>query len=144
MSWLSRHLIAVAIVALAAASVGAVFAFARPTYHPVTDKKVEMQGQRHYSLVEVRRAFKAQGIVFGHAWHSGSAQRGLTVLGDVRPGTRDDAFTVTLFGPDSTVWFGPAATQSYQAHLGNLVVFYGSTNQAFLAKVKAAVADLKQ
>jgi len=32
-SWLSRHLIAVAVVGVAVASVGAVFAFARPTYH---------------------------------------------------------------------------------------------------------------
>ena len=144
MSWLSRHLIAVVVVCVAAASVGAVFAFARPTYHPTTDKRVEMQGQRHYSVAEVKRAFAAHGIVFRHASRSGTAARGLTVLGDVKPGTRDDAFTVTLFGPESTVWFGPAAPQGYDARLGNLVVYYGWTNRAFLAKVKAAVADLKR
>lgn len=34
MSWLGRHVIAVAIIGIAVASTGAVFAFARPTYHP--------------------------------------------------------------------------------------------------------------
>jgi hypothetical protein len=50
-SWISRHVIAVAAVLIAVAATGGIFAFARPTYQPSSPYTlVNMSGQRHYTV----------------------------------------------------------------------------------------------
>jgi hypothetical protein len=64
-SWLSRHLLAAVIVCIAAASVGAVFAFARPTYHPYVMPAPPNDlpyTTVSYTAADAIRAFSAAGI----------------------------------------------------------------------------------
>ena len=65
MSWLSRHLVAVAIVGVAVASMGAIFAFARPTYHPVVMPPPPSDlpyTAVTYTVADVRRAFADENL----------------------------------------------------------------------------------
>jgi hypothetical protein len=61
-----RHVIAVSIVSVAVATVGAVFAFARPAYHPYVIPPPPDHGLTYttvdYNAADARRAFKAEGI----------------------------------------------------------------------------------
>jgi hypothetical protein len=68
MLWLSRHLIAVAIVGVAVASVGAVFAFARPAYRPYVMPSAPKDlpyTAVTYTVADVRQAFAADDLHIG-------------------------------------------------------------------------------
>lgn len=60
--WVSRHVTAVAVISIAVATTGAVFAFARPTYHPYVMPKAPNNlpyTAVTYSVADARRAFAA-------------------------------------------------------------------------------------
>jgi hypothetical protein len=65
-NWLGRHTISLAVVVVALAAVGAVFAFARPTYRPYVMPDPPDHGLPYsvasYAAADARRAFAAEGI----------------------------------------------------------------------------------
>jgi hypothetical protein len=147
-SWVSRHVIAVAAVLVAVAAMGGVIAFARPTYRPSSPyTAVNMNGQRHYMVAQVKHAFASHGLVINSVTRSGDRHTGLTIL-DQRHGRIAPDWTISLFGTESTVSFGPKLdpAQGYESRFGNVAVLYGDPhpNQALLARIKAAVSDLQR
>jgi hypothetical protein len=97
-SWVSRHVIAVAAVLVAVAAMGGVFAFARPTYHPYVMPSPPGDGLSYtevtYTRADAVHAFAAEGIHL--------------LLGAEQPGmsgaySRDLLVEVTAFGDRKTV-----------------------------------------
>ena len=148
MTWLIRHSISVSVVAVALVVVGAVFTFARPGYHPTSSTTtVYMTSQDHYTVEQVERAFASHAIRLGEMSHDGNTKHGLIILGPARRGKpAPSAFTVTLFGTESKVMFGPDNAMTYNERFGNVDVSYGYPNpdEALLGRIKAAVTDLRQ
>jgi hypothetical protein len=101
MTWLHRHLLALAVVAVALATTGAVFAFARPDY----ETKVRMPKDEPlpysevvFSAAQARRAFAAEGITLTPR----STSATITLLGN-----RGDVLEVDIFGdPKQVAAFG--------------------------------------
>jgi hypothetical protein len=92
MTWLHRHLLALAVVAVALAATGAVFGFGRPSY----EKQVRVLKDEPlpyskvlFNTAETRRAFAAEGITLT----SRSASATTTTLGN-----RRDVLEVDIFG----------------------------------------------
>jgi len=128
---------------------GAVFVFARPAYHPSSpDTLVNMNDQPHYTVAQVRKAFASHALRLGRESRDGNAKHGFVVLSLPLHDGQAPSFTVTLFGTESTVSFGPKldSTQGYETRFGNLSVLYGDPhpNPALLARIKAAVSDLQR
>src|SRR5882724_9469751 len=91
-SWLSRHVLALAIIVVALAAAGGVFAFARPAYHP--SHSVLKDAPPPYKTVSFKasdasRAFRAEGIVLTPR----SDAADITTLGN-----RHDILEVDIFG----------------------------------------------
>jgi hypothetical protein len=95
------HVVAVSIVALAVAAVGAVFMFARPAYHPYVIPAPPDHGLSYttvaYSAGDARRAFAAQGI----ALTARSQLPPITTLGNA-----GDILEVDVFGERAKVEAG--------------------------------------
>lgn len=98
MSWVGRHVVSVAVVAVAVAAMGSVLAFARPTYHRYVMPSPPGDGLSYtkvtYTRADAVRAFASQGIHL--------------VLGATQPGMKgansaDLAVEVTAFGDRKTV-----------------------------------------
>jgi len=142
-SWVQRHLIAVAVVVAAVASTGSVFAFARPTAHQQSRvTTVHMQDQRHYRVAEVRKAFAAHGLQLMVKNHVGGRDA-MTILSTGPAGT-PSPFTVAVFGPQTTVTFTQEPDgKSFDAQFGNVQVHYGGFSTRFRSRVEAAVAELR-
>ena len=148
-SWVSRHVASVAVVLFAVAALGAVFVFARPAYHPSSPyTTVNMRDQRHYTVAQVRQAFAAHALWLPRTSANGNANRGLTVLSPTLRGGLAPQYTVTLFGTEATVSFGPKLEpqQGYESRFGNAAVLYGDPHpdHTLLARIEAAVADLQR
>jgi hypothetical protein len=148
-SWVSRHVVAVTVVLFAVAAMGGVFAFARPTYRPSSPYTlVNMKGQRHYTVAQVRQAFASHALRLARTSRDGNAKHGMTFLSPALKGGHAPDFTATLFGTESTVSFGPNLdpAKGYESRFGNVSVLYGDPhpNQALLARIKAAVSDLQR
>lgn len=97
MSWFSRHLLALAVVAVSLAATGAVFGFARPS----DEKQVRLSKDEPlpyskvlYNTAETRRAFAAEGVMLT----SRSASATITTLGN-----RRDVLEVDIFGDPEKV-----------------------------------------
>lgn len=142
-SWVQRHLIALAVVVAAVAATGSVFAFARPTAHQQSRvTTVHMQDQRHYALAEVRKAFAAHGLQLTVKTHVGGKDA-MTILSN-GPAGAPSPFTVVVFGPKATVTFTQDSDgKSFDAHFGNVQVHYGGLGTRFRSSVEAAVAELR-
>lgn len=95
---LRGHLVAASIVAVAVASVGAVFAFARPTYHPYVIPGSINHDLPYtvvsYTAADARRVFAAEGIHLTPRSHSPT----ITTLGNQR-----DILVVDAFGDPEKV-----------------------------------------
>ena len=146
MTWLHRHTLSLAILIFALAIVGAVFTFARPTYHPSNGTTtVDMTGERHYTVAQVERAFASHAVHLVVANHDGNARHGLIFLAPPRPRGVPSDFLVTLFGTEAKVMFGPDTSPSYDERFGNVDVSYGRPHpdEVLLARIKAAVSDLQ-
>jgi hypothetical protein len=143
--WLSRHLVAVAVVLFAVAATGSVFAFARPAYSGPTTSfdDVNMKEQRLYTVAEVEHAFAQHGLLINSVTRRGDAHTGTTTL-DRRHGRIAPDWTISLFGPDQTVHFSKNMQGAYVSRFGNLMVFYGGKNAALTARIEAAVTDLQR
>jgi hypothetical protein len=147
MSWLTRHVLSLCVIVFALAVVGAVFTFAKPQYRPTSyTTTVDMARQHHYTVAQVAQVFGAHAIRLEVMNHTGNAKNGLIFLARPRRGRLAPTFLVTLFGTAAKVSFGPASTTTYDERFGNVDVSYGvpHPNPAFLARIKAAVADLQQ
>lgn len=128
---------------------GGVFAFARPTYRPSSPYTlVNMNDQRHYTVAQVRQAFASHALRLDRQTRVGSGKHGFIVLTLPLQDGQAPSFTVTLFGTEGTVSFGPKLdpAKGYESRFGNVGVLYGDPhpNQALLARIKAAVSDLKR
>jgi hypothetical protein len=147
-SWVSRHALAVAVVLVAVAATGGVFAFARPTYRPSSPYTlIDMSNQRHYTVAQVRHAFASHGLPINSVTGSGDRESGIIIL-DQRRGRMAPDWTISLFGPESQVSFGPKLDpkSGYESRFGNVSVLYGDPHpdRAVLARIEAAVADLQR
>src|SRR4051794_34926485 len=96
MSWTRSHLLAVAVVLVAVASTGAVFAFARPGYHAqATEKAINLSSGKHYTSSVVRKAFAAHGL---RLTPTSGTLPGAKMFTDSHPDSRlNDAFLVTIW-----------------------------------------------
>jgi hypothetical protein len=122
---------------------GGIYAYARPAYHQSSSEEaVSMSGQRIYTVAQVKHAFASHGLLINSVTRNGDARTGTTIL-DERHGRIAPAWTVSLFGPDGTVYFSKNM-QGYIARFGNLMAFYGGKDPALLTRIRAAVADLQQ
>jgi hypothetical protein len=136
-------------VLFAVAAMGAVFVFARPAYHPSSYyTMVDMKDQHHYTVAQVRQAFASHAVRLAGAKWNGDPKHGLIVLSPALQGGRAPSVTVTLFGAESTVEFGPKLEpgKAYESRFGNVSVLYGDPHpdQTLLARIEAAVADLQR
>ena len=137
MGWLQRHVAVVAVVIVALSATGAVFAFARPTYHAPRAKLVDMTKQKHYTVPEIQRAFAGEGLHLRHVWHL----TGMTFLATRRAGA--STFLVTIFDPTRTVDFGSGGSSVLVDRLiGNAEVFYGGHDARFAGRIDAAADAL--
>jgi hypothetical protein len=76
-SWIGRHLFAVAVIGVAVAVAGGALAFARPTYHPYVQQPPPFfvpYKSVTYSLADARKAFAHAGIRFASTSHQQGAQ----------------------------------------------------------------------
>jgi membrane-bound lytic murein transglycosylase B len=147
MSWLTRHVLSLGVLVFALAIVGTVFTFARPEYRPVSNTTtVDMARQHQYTVAQIERAFATHAIPLAVINRNGDAKHGAVFLARPRRGPLAPTFLVTRFGPEAKVMFGPASTTTYEERFGNVDVSYGMPhpNAALLARIKAAVADLRQ
>jgi len=98
MRWLTRHVVSVAVLLVALAVMGGVFAFARPAYHPYVMPPPPGDGLSYtevtYTTADAVNAFAAQGI---------HLVRGATELGMKGAYSRDFVIEVTVFGDRKTV-----------------------------------------
>ena len=139
MEWVQRHVAAVGLVALALSATAAVFAFARPAYHPPRTRLVDMAHEEHYTVPEIQRAFAAEGLHLRHVWHLD----GMTFLATKRAGR--STFLVTIFPPVKTVDFGTTRDSAILVdHLvGNAQIFYGGHDEQLAARIEAAAHALE-
>ncbi|HEV7565619.1 MAG TPA: hypothetical protein VGO31_06635 [Microbacteriaceae bacterium] len=138
---LVRHQAAIAIVAAAAFAVGAVFVFARPTYHqPNNVVTVAMADQPQFAASIVRRAFAKEGI---HLRPAGVLS-GVRFYADVPERQKDEAFSVTLYAKTEKVMFDSTGPQPmYSTHFANVSISYGGSDAAFARRVEAAASALR-
>lgn len=134
-----RHAFAVGGVGASVLALASVFAFARPEYRPPGTVTVDMAGQRHFSVAQVRHAFARRRITLVRR----STLRGTVFFGRASP-PRVDGFTVTVYDPRATVTFRSSHDSTvYERRVGNVDVFYGGDDRAFAARVEAAVEALR-
>ena len=132
-----RHPAPFLVVLSACATIAAVFAFARPAYHPQYESKmIDFSQVRHYSPDAVRTAFAEQGIRL----RPNSRFFGITMFS--RVAVPDADALQVLVGPKTgKASWGPKL-EPYDERFGNVYVSYGGTDERLLGKVKAAVSIL--
>ena len=133
-----RHPAPSVLVLSVCAMLAAVFAFARPTYHPKYESKmIDFSQVRHYSPDAVRSAFAAEGIRLQQS----SRFFGITTFS--RVAVPDADALQVLVGPRTgTASWGPKL-EPYDERFGNVYVSYGGTDERLLSEVEAAVSGLK-
>lgn len=131
-----RHPAPFLLVLSACATVAAVFAFARPAYHPNESKTIDFSAVRHYSPAVVRGAFADQGIQLRE-----STAFEITVLSQGRNPRADDLQVMVAPRTGTGSW-GPKL-EPYDERFGNVAVTYGGGDEQLLAEVKAAVSTLR-
>jgi hypothetical protein len=109
---------------------------------------VNMKNERHYTVAQVREAFASHALYLSRERRDGGARHGLIFLSVPFKHRHAPAFSVTLFGTESTVEFGQQldAAKGYESRFGNVAVVYGAPhpNATLLAHIRAAVDDLQQ
>jgi hypothetical protein len=138
MRLVTRHPAPFLVVLSACATVAAVFAFARPAYHPKGESKtIDFSTVRHYSPDAVRNAFAGQGIqlrVNSHFY-------GITLFSRVAVPDAD-ALQVMVGPRAGKASWGPKL-EPYDERFGNVYVSYGGDDTQLLAGVKTAVSTLR-
>jgi hypothetical protein len=96
MSWVSRHVVAVAVVLFAVVAMGGVFVFAHPTYKPYVMPPPPDAGLPYthvsYSAADAKRAFAAVGIEIENHGPRATRSYPMTTLN-----TKDFTVEVTAF-----------------------------------------------
>lgn len=127
------------VVLSACATLAAVFAFARPAYHPKYESAtIDFSQVHHYSPEVVRDEFGQQGIRLRVASHF----FGITMLARVAVPDAD-ALQVMVGPRTGKASWGPEL-EPYDERFGNVAVTYGGSDERLLAGVKTAVSALRQ
>jgi hypothetical protein len=135
-----RHWISIAVVLGALAATTAVFAFARPAYHPPYESKmIDFSRQRYVSPATVRSAFRAHGIRLSAGDSPGP---GMTWFCNERVPCTADALQVMVGPRTGRGSWGPQL-EPYDERFGNVLVTYGGHNDALLRRIDAAVSELR-
>lgn len=149
MSVLVRHPISLVVVLVAIATTIAVFVFARPQYRPELESKMfDMSNEHVYSRAEVRQAFAGQGLRFTYVDQIGNNRAtGITTFATKAPPWDTQQFYVYYAGPKAKgSWGDPDIAHhagEYEERFGNLLVHYGGSDEQLLARIEAAVDDLR-
>jgi hypothetical protein len=133
-----RHPAPFLVVLSACATIAAVFAFARPAYHPRYESKmIDFSQVRHYSPGVVRRAFAGQGIRL----QRNSSFYGITMFS--RVAVPDADALQVLVGPKTgKASWGPKL-EPYDERFGNVLVTYGHEDEQLLGRVETALSTLR-
>jgi hypothetical protein len=136
----ARQFVGVLLVAAMLLVTVGVFTFARPAYHsPNESATIDFAKEHHYPLAAVKRAFAAHGIVL----HSGATSAGFVWLGATPPPFRMDSLQVLVAPRNGRGSWGPEV-ERYDERFGNVFVTYGGHDDALLARIKAAVSDIRK
>lgn len=135
-----RHPISLLVVLGAFAATAAVFAFARPEYHPPNESKmIDFAKVHYYSPGAVRSAFAQHGIRL----YAGAAPgKGMVWFGTGRPPFPAASLQVMVGSRRGKASWG-AKLEPYDVRFGNVFVSYGGRDRRLLTRAKAAVAELR-
>ncbi len=135
-----RHLVGALLVASMLFVTVGVFTFARPAYRaPNESRTIDFSKEHHYALADVKRAFAAHGIVL----HAGARSAGFAWLGSGPAPFRADSLQVIVAPRNGRASWGDKVSP-YDARFGNVLVTYGGHDGTLLARVKAAVSDIRK
>jgi hypothetical protein len=140
MAFLLRYPISLVVVFGAFLATAAVFAFARPEYHPPYESKmIDFAKVHYYSPSAVRRTFAEHGIRL----YAGAAPgKGWAWFGHGPAPFPADSLQVMVAARRGKGSWGPKL-EPYDARFGNVFVSYGGRDSALLTRVKSAVSDLR-
>jgi hypothetical protein len=139
-----RYPLSSSVVLAAFLAAASVFLFARPQFRPATDvENVNLAAGPRLAVVDVRKAFAAQNIALSRQIRG--AGDGTTWLGQDPPPWPENSLYVIVFPQKGTLGLGHGEWEDayYEERVGNVLVHYGGADAAKLARVKAAVADLR-
>jgi hypothetical protein len=113
-------------------AVTGIFVLSMPAYHsPIDRTMLGTSSQLHYTVPEVRRAFRVRGLTLPS---SNAALNGVTVA------AADP--TLYVFVAKEKIDPGPRDPAAYERRIGNVLVHYGGTDKGVLARVKAVASAL--
>lgn len=136
---LTRYPVSLVIVLAAVGAVAAVFTFARPQMESEPGTEMVNLAEKDYiSPAAVRAAFAAEGLPLRYT--TGSPP--LFVLHSDPPPQTADKLSVLVGARTGLVGFG-GKHNAYDERFENVMVTYGGSDEALLARIKAAVATLK-
>jgi hypothetical protein len=138
-----RHPISFALIVVALLATVAVFTVARPTYRPAVEiENVDLAKERHYTVSDVRAAFAGEGIRFTAVRRAPDSS--MTWLGFGPWAWSDEDLYVQVLPEKGVVGLGHGEWEEriYEERVGNVIVHYGGSDEALLAKVERAVATL--
>jgi hypothetical protein len=145
---LLRHPVSLVIVLVAMATTMSVFVFARPQYRPQFENPpFDMTKEHVYSRAEVRGAFAQHGLRLRYVTQIGGHDGGVTTYATGKPPWDTKQFYVYYAGPKAQgSWGDPDIAKDggeYEQRFGNLLVHYGGSDEQMLARIEAAVDDLR-
>jgi hypothetical protein len=140
MALVARHPASATILLAAVAAVAAVFAFARPQYHPVYESRmIDLAKQEYVSPEAVRAAFVQAGLQLPYTSHFAN----ITTLSADGPAADSSGLYVYVGGRTGQLSWGPKFGSAYDERFANLAVHYGGSDGTVLERAKTAVAALR-
>ena len=127
-----RFPVAVGLIAGLAIALTGIFVLSMPAYRSPIDKTMlGSSAVRHYSVPDVRRAFRVRGLTLPSA---SRALNGVTLAAS------DPSLYV--FVAKERIDPGPRDPAAYERRIGNVLVHYGGTDKGVLLRVKAVATAL--
>jgi hypothetical protein len=139
----TRHPLPSLAVGLVLAVIACLFLFARPGYEPAVQvEQVELTAEPHHSVSEVRRVFAAAGIDLTGATRPPDAA--WSTLGVGPPPWDEKDLYVDVFDPKGSLGLGHGEWEKayFEERVGNVLVHYGGTDEATLARIQDSIARL--